>query len=401
VAWGSTRPTAELADPELAYERARGLARAGTWHGHAADGGVRWSAVEGDCAGERVAQLCRFRGRDPNKTPALLVHGASAWRATFMEPHGGLLRHLLRERDVWTLDWRASKLITEAHRARAGAVPQAVRAMDLDLPAAEELPSALDFVAAHGGAVPNLLGHCMGAALIAMALARGQLQGRMPRSVVLSALGLFYRGAVDSWFRAEERLDAQLCAASDPWYLDFASPLPLPAPYQQVFELWRQTPYRHCEQLFCQRISAILGCPYRPDDLGYLHDAPLHADGLASQFGVMPIGILNHCARNVRRGWSAARHADDADRRDLAHPERFAALEKLSLITGSENQLWHRDSIDRMHEWLGRLGPWQRTGRGEPRLDKRVFARFGHQDLFLSPLASAPGSVYDYVCQRL
>jgi hypothetical protein len=275
--------------------------------------------------------------------------------------------------------------------------------MNLDLPAERELPGAFEIVAADsGGRAPDLLGHCMGAAVIAVALARGKLADRVPRSVVLSTLGLFYRGTIDVWFRGEERFEAQAAPGPRPWYLDFASSAPLPEPYQAAFELWQKTPFLHCQVPFCQRISAILGCPYRPDDLGYLHDAAAH-QGLSTQFGVMPIGILTHCAQNLRRGWSARflGTGETGERNDLAHPERFEAIEKLTLITGAENQLWHRDSIDRMHEWLQRSSVWREQQTDGPRLAKRVFERFGHQDLFLSPRASAADGVYEYVRQRL
>ena len=46
---------------------------------------------------------------------------------------------------------------------------------------------------------------------------------------------------------------------------------------------------------------------------------------------------------------------------------------KITLITGAANPLWHRESIDRMAEWLAR--------RGEP-ATKHVLAGYGHQDLW-------------------
>ena len=399
MAWGS----ATQRDVVLEYERARGLSRAGSWCALESGGRLSWQAGELAAAsgGGLVAQLCKFSGARGSLPPVLLVHGASAWRGTFMEQDGGLLRHLLRSRDVWTLDWRASKVITDRWRDVApDAVPEDVRNMNLDLPAVRELPAAIEKVRDECGQTPDVLGHCMGAAIVAIALARGTLAST-PRRVVLSALGLFYRGTVDTWFRADERLDAHALAPNGPWYLDFASAADLPEPYQRAFELWRKTPYLHCQVPFCQRISAILGCPYRPDDIGYLHDVATH-EGLATQFGVMPTGILNHCARNVRRGWSAPYAGSrSVDRTDLQHPERFAQIDKLTLITGAENQLWHRDSIDRMYEWLNRAPVWRRERQAVARLEKRVFDRFGHQDLFLSPLAAAAGSVYDYVLQRL
>jgi hypothetical protein len=72
--------------------------------------------------------------------------------------------------------------------------------------------------------------------------------------------------------------------------------------------------------------------------------------------------------------------------------QRFAAFD-VTLLTGSENQLWHRDSIDRMHEWLLRSRAVS--------VEKRIFDRFGHQDLWWSPRAAERDGVYDYVERRL
>ena len=53
---------------------------------------------------------------------------------------------------------------------------------------------------------------------------------------------------------------------------------------------------------------------------------------------------------------------------------RFDDLEKVTLITGDLNQLWHRNSIDYMHEWL-------RRGSSSEKFQKHVIPGYGHQDL--------------------
>jgi hypothetical protein len=49
----------------------------------------------------------------------------------------------------------------------------------------------------------------------------------------------------------------------------------------------------------------------------------------------------------------------------------------VTLITGNENQVWHRDSIDRMYEWLRRELPLSHR----PHVRKHVLPLYGHQDL--------------------
>ncbi|HEY6558299.1 MAG TPA: alpha/beta fold hydrolase, partial [Polyangiaceae bacterium] len=325
-----------------------------------------------------VALLCRYGTSAPSagREPVLLLHGASAWSGTFLLPNGGVVRHLLRDFDVWTLDWRCSKIITDAWLSESMAhVPEAILRQTLEDVARLELPAAAAQITEVTGRLPHVVGHCMGAAAAALAAAEGAIGaprrfGGEPRagiaSLVLATIGLFFRGGVDTWLRAQERLDA---VPQPTWYLS-PSAERWPEDYEEVYELWSKTPYPHCERSFCRRISSLLGAPYRPDDIAYLHDDDER--GLPSQFGAMPLSFLGHCARSVRRGFPPGSYT----------PESFAGL-RVQLLTGNENQLWHRDSIDRMYDWL----------RRDPRVrvTKRVFERYGHQDLWWSPRSAEPG----------
>ena len=68
----------------------------------------------------------------------------------------------------------------------------------------------------------------------------------------------------------------------------------------------------------------------------------------------------------------------------------------VTMITGRENQVWHRDSMDRMNEWLLNEVPSLRD-----KFCKRVFESFGHQDLLWSSRASAPGGFYATIADAL
>jgi pimeloyl-ACP methyl ester carboxylesterase len=97
---------------------------------------------------------------------------------------------------------------------------------------------------------------------------------------------------------------------------------------------------------------------------------------LRRQFGALPLRMYVQGARNVRRGW-AGRFDAALDDDSLIRPEcrdRFHQLRQVTLVSGERNQLWHRNSIDRMSEWLARGRP--------PRRHRRVIVRgYGHQDL--------------------
>ena len=389
------------------YERERGLRTVAAWLAEAAgarrsgpftrtkapDDAITAAAAPGSRAAPVLAMVRHLAAVDASgpkvgAPPVLLVHGATAWRGTFFEPHGGIARHLLRHFDVWTLDWRGSKAITDpwANVLRAAAPPGLVNAT-LDDVIDGELPAAVRLVRRKTGQAPRILGHCIGAAVSAAAIARGTLShDDIDRHIVLATIGLFFQGGVDTWLRAQERLDTKI--SDKCWNLSFHSEPSWDPDYESVFSTWQRTPYPHCQIPFCRRISALFGAPYRPNEIGYIHDDEAVLSG---QFGMIPLTMLNHCARNVRRGWFGAAGAHESDRSDL-NAERFRKL-SLTLITGSENQLWHRDSIDRMHTWL-------RRAKVE-RVQKRVFARYGHQDLWWSPRSSAADGIYDYVTTAL
>jgi hypothetical protein len=106
---------------------------------------------------------------------------------------------------------------------------------------------------------------------------------------------------------------------------------------------------------------------------------------IREQFGAVPFEFYRHGAQNILRGFAA--EVDAEGRLDCTTPndEISAELAKryvnlapfgefdITLLTGAENPLWHRDSIDRMGEWLSRLGAVPR---------KHVLDGYGHQDLW-------------------
>jgi hypothetical protein len=131
----------------------------------------------------------------------------------------------------------------------------------------------------------------------------------------------------------------------------------------------------------CRRTSFEFGEPYYEKQLV----PEIHESELPNQFGEIPLIAFLHSARNVRRRWAANYYARNDDVSYLADccRERFRALDKVTYMTGEYNRLWHRDSIDRMYEWLQRG-----TGRRHPGFRKYVLKGwgdaegFGHQDLY-------------------
>jgi hypothetical protein len=247
-----------------------------------------------------------------------------------------------------------------------------------------------------------IVGHCMGGAIVAQGIVQDVIRAADVENVVLTALGLFYKGALDDVLKAEDQVLEELLAngqyllhptkrwdpsvcTQDPGNGDWDRLL------QEPYKIWLDTPLAHaCKVEFCHRISYMFGMPYLPDNI-----PSIHTNYLPSQFGYIPLQFLLHCCQNLRRGYCGlfVRNGSGStlppDQRYLK-PQAFRDR-KLTLITGDLNCLWHRDSIDTMYDWLRR----GRTSDQPRKLLKHVLTGYGHQDLHWG--AEAPGQVFPLI----
>jgi hypothetical protein len=146
----------------------------------------------------------------------------------------------------------------------------------------------------------------------------------------------------------------------------------------------------------------MFGMPYKAELISNLHAlgaerapdsvrAARPEHGLWGLFGAIPLGIYRQATASLRQGFLRLPQGNV-----LPAPDNFLQLERLTLVTGHENQLWHRASIDWMYEWLRRnLGPDDR------RVQKRVFPKLGHQDLFWCEDSALRETVYKTLYQGL
>jgi cholesterol oxidase len=350
-----------------------------------------------------VIELRRHRGNGP---PVLLVHGASAASDTFrIGETGTLVNHLREGFDVWTLDWRASM-----RRVRDIYCRNKSTDFTIDAAATHDIPAAIAAMRRDHGVSGKIgvVGHCMGGAIVTQGIVQGVLAAADVENVVVTALGLFYRAAIDNVMKAEDGVleellnleDQHLLHPTKKWASNLCEQDPGDGKWdrrlQEPYELWLQTPLRHtCTLTFCHRVSYMFGMPYLPDNIRSIHDG----NKLPTQFGYIPVQFLLHCCQNLRRGWAAPFVAKARGRsltEDDTYLKREAFLDrKLTLITGDLNSLWHRDSIDTMYEWL-------RRGRRseQPRaLRKHVLAGYGHQDLYWG--VKAPADVFPRIVEGL
>lgn len=386
------------------------------------------NCVELDVGNGIFARLRRFRS-PAAKHSVLLVHGASAGSRTFMIPNGGLIEYLVSlECDVWTLDWRSSNLFTqynpeEVRRAAIRALADAGnpgsywRLFNLDTAAECDLAKSLQAIgewtrqeqSTQQPPAIAVMAHCVGAAVVTQALATGLLTQPSAsyrlRSVVLSTLGLFYRVGLEGWLKGNEFLLEELATTRE----TFADPehpviTPVlepgaqwPQALENAFQAWRQTPFapngwggkRTSE--FVERIAFMYGMPYHTKRL-----AGMSVEALKLQFGDMPLGVYMHCVRNLRIGYAAAFEATERHYVSAQHLLRDGVpVVPITLLTGAENQVWHRDSIDRTYEWLVN----QTAPHARRLLEKRVFTGYAHQDLLWCD--ESPHTIYPKIATGL
>lgn len=352
------------------------------------------------CPGNTPIELRRF-GPDTAPKSVLLIHGASANSDTFRYPNGGLVAFLqARDWDVWTLDWRGSSRVVKSVLSEAPRPSHEAeyRRFTLDHAAAEDIPWAIQRIKATIGERPlSALAHCFGSAACAIAIAAGHAE--QVHSVVLSTLGLFIEVPWDGWIKAEdfvlERVlaNAPECRRINPHHFD-EWPEDMRRAYGIFPGSWLPAGDSEADRVL-QHLTFMFGQPYPPQVL-----APgIHGPLLRDLFGDMHLGLYLHAGQLVRRGYAARFDAPDvvdwarAGRGDTRgrpclprerlvpghylDPTHFRG-KRITLITGAQNRLWHRDSIDLMHEWL--LA--EAAGRAsDPRPVKHVLPGFAHQDL--------------------
>lgn len=349
--------------------------------------------------------------REDGRAPVLLLHGASANHRTFLTgKDGGLAGWLSPYRDVWLLDWRGSSLVLD-EEANLPALREDGDTFNFNEAASRDVRAAIDFIRARSPQHRvSVLGFCMGAAALAEAVALGGVTADEIDCLVLMTLGLFYETPVDGRLKGEDRILEQL--KNQPFPKDrpflFIDPrvaksklelrTPWPAQLNELYQDWPSALKSHEETApagkqpgsldpvvhMCNRVSFMYGMPYSHGNLvDEIHatDAGTGQATIETLFGAIPLHMYIHGARNIRQGHAttyrkvAGAHADADYVSDDART-RFRSLDRVTLITGALNRLWHRDSIDRMYEWL-RRGSLSDAHK----IQKHVIPGYGHQDL--------------------
>jgi pimeloyl-ACP methyl ester carboxylesterase len=340
-------------------------------------------------------KLHRARGARWGAPALLMLHGGNSSSLIFQTPRGGLAGYL-RELgfDVWLLEWRACPFVLDPlleGEPLNGSAQAERELINLDAGACEDIPAALRVIRSQiaDSASLGILGHCLAGAVVAMAVARGQLEPYRVSSVLLLTLGLFCQVPWYGWLKAEDRLLERILR-NDPGCRSIhpACPEQWPADMAAAYRKWPGTWLPEGPDLL-RALSFMVGAPYANQRVA----AGFHGPELARQFGPMHMGLYLHASQIVRRGYCAALNAPElAGAREASdlRPEHFRD-KQVTLIAAAENRIWHRDSIDRMYEWLRNHGCANST--------KHVLPGYNLQELLWG--AQAQNQVYPLVAAAL
>jgi len=353
-----------------------------------------------------LRRFARVKEKGPRRV-ALLLHGGNSAGDTFLLPKGGLTAYLVNQGvEVWILDWRTSPLVIKRLLERGplgGSVERECQLYALDHAAEEDIPLAVSEVRRHiGDAELGIVGHCMGGGAASIAVASGKLRGFGVKNLVLSTLGLFYEVPWNGWMKAEDFIVERI-PGEDPECrrIDPHAPATWPRAMAKAYGYWPRAwlpPGASPADSMLQRLTFMFGQPYERARL-----EPSISDAeLLRQFGPMHLGLFLHAAELVRRGYAAKLGAPDVIERPrldakhsapvhghYLHPAHFHE-HRVTLLSAADNQLWHRDAVDLMHEWLLSHGA---------RSEKLVFPGYRIQELFWG--ARAPSDVYPHIDRAL
>jgi len=222
---------------------------------------------------------------NPGRPPVLLLHGASAQHETFCIPRGHSLAEFLWNEgyEPWLLDWRGSRKVSDAMGSQK--LEQMRDVLDLDHAASEDVPSALRRIASVRDREDrskrhkiHVIAHCLGAAVLAQAIADVNVPLNRLGRVVLLTIGLFYEppldGKMKSQFNVLDRLwkagsvsliDPRKPGEEDTW------PPDLQRIYQGIGPGLRPHPRADgeplCSHALCNRVSFMYGVPFRHSKL--------------------------------------------------------------------------------------------------------------------------------------
>jgi pimeloyl-ACP methyl ester carboxylesterase len=302
-------------------------------------------------------------GRQADRGPVLLVHGAGVRANVFRAPVQTNLVDALLDRgyDVWLENWRAS-------------IDVEPNPWTLDRAAVYDHPAAVETVLGATGATElKAIVHCQGSTSFTMSA----VAGLVPQVTTIVSNAVSLHPVIPSWATIKIKylapLVARLTDYVNPRWGDEA-PTVLAKVMAEVVRLW----HHECSNDVCKMVSFTYGSGspalWRHENL----NDPTH-EWLRSEFGFVPLTFFHQMAACVR-----AKHLvsiegfPDLPRSFVGQPPKTDA--RFALFTGSRNECFLPDSQRRSFRYLDGLRPGYHTLHELP--------TYSHLDVFMGKNAS-------------
>lgn len=321
--------------------------------------------------------------------PVLLLHGASAQHQTFCIPRGGSLSEHLWEAgyEPWLLDWRGSRRVTDELQ-RSGKLSDSRDLLDFDQAAEKDVAATIERIAQVRDCEDvtheikrhkvHVVAHCMGAGVLAQAIALDHVPLDRLGRVVLFTLGLFYEtpidGKVKSQFHVLDRLwRSGKCSVIDPRKPDDQNKWPeaLQEVYQGIGAGWRPHPLGDRElrssHALCNRLSFMYGTPYWHENL---------VDGIHGAARVRFVDSELEPRKGERLCAVARKKDADGEKRQMNLDARLVNHEGLGFVSevefDDESGPWRRRQAKGVIKLSGSVGKYPKGERDLWADDKRV-----------------------------
>jgi pimeloyl-ACP methyl ester carboxylesterase len=313
-------------------------------------------------------RLRRVSGSPEGAPAVLLLHGGNTCSDIYLVPNGGLAGYLSKEFDVWLLDWRGSRHVTEPilNGPAHGDIESERKLFTVEKAAELDIPAALHTIRETIGTESRLgvVAWCLSGAVLSVAIAQGWVEEFNVSSAVLMTLGLFCEASWNVWLKAEDYVLERIlhtqpgCRGISPHESD-SWPEVLKSAYARWASAWLPP-----DRDFLRPLSFMVGLPFTRERL---HEELRHT-ALEKYFGHLHLGFYLQSGQMVRRGFVAPygvpdvidrtrldSYSGDPSLREFLKPEHFRN-KRVTLINAAQNRVWHRDALDLMYEWLKNNG---------------------------------------------
>ncbi|GAA4828075.1 alpha/beta hydrolase [Algivirga pacifica] len=260
--------------------------------------------------------------------------------------------------DVWLLDWRGSAEYGTKYVHREDSA---------DDVAFKDIPLAVEFIQQQIENGLHIIGHCIGAMTLSMALAKGTIQH--VKSAIITSIGLFPKlnNLTTAKLYAVPQLAEKLL---DIDYFSMNADQVNPQDGQFMIHQLANLGSNECEHPTCKMLSFVWGTGHESTIFKHKHLPKETHERLEEYFGAVSSSYFRHFQKMLQH---QAVVNTDASENYLDQVENIKT--PMLLMTGKDNRCWH-DAIQEYAKLLDRFFP-------SVNYEKFVIPDYSHNDVFM------------------